>query len=476
MRILFLQGIVYEHLGIMWLSACLKKAGHETELFIEDAEPKFLAKAIAYKPDLVAFSCITGSQDWVVEAARQIKRKSNPFIVVGGPHPTHFPEMINHPEIDAVCIGEGETAIVELADKLSLGKDITKIKNLWVKKDGKVHKNQLGPLITDLDSLPFPDRGLFYKYDVIRNNPQKRFLSTRGCPYQCSFCYNITMQEMHKGLGPWVRRRKAGYLIQEILEVKRKYRLKTVYFEDDTFDLDKKWIKEFLMMYREHVKLPFIALIRANHQDEETVRDYKRSGCYRLFFGVESGDENYRNNVLKKNLTDAQIINAARLFKKYKIKFKTYNMMGLPNETVDMAFKTVELNSRIGTDYPWCSIFQPYPGTHLASYAMDCGLIGRDFSPDDIKPYYSSTVMKGKNIRKLVNLERLFVFAVKFPGLKPLWKRLIELPPNLVFDLMFLIGFTYTYMGSENIDIMYNLKYGLKNLSKLFIVKKKKAR
>ena len=470
-KIAFIQEIAYEHLGTAYLSAVLKKAGHQCNVFVTSLEKNLIDKLKEAKPDLIAFSVITGSHKWCLAMARKIKDEINCKVIFGGPHATHFPEVIKEEAVDYVCRGEGEEAIVELADKLGRGEPTTNISGIWCKKDGEVIRNDVNKLIENIDILPLPDRDAYYKYKKMKNNPQKRFLTTRGCPYNCSFCFNHSLRSLYKNKGVYIRQRSIENVISEMLEVKKRYKMRTVYFEDDTFVLNKKWVIDFLKVYKEKIALPFIVLIRANLVDEEIIKAFKESGCKSAFFGIETGNEELRNLLLKKNLSNKDIIEAARLLHKYKIKFKTYNMLGLPDETLDNAFETLELNAKIKTTFPWCSIFQPYPGTELGRYAIERGYIGANFDCDDIQPYFfmTSVMHNKKDINKIINLQKLFVLGVKFPFTIPLIKKLVKLPPNFMYSLIFLFGYAYTYLGSEDVSILNRFGEGLETIRKFII-------
>ncbi len=458
-KVIFIQDAAYEYIGTMYLSAALKKAGHQCDVIINSLERDLIGKLKKAKPDLVAFSVITGNDKWCLKTAREIKREIGCKVIFGGPHATYFPEIIKEAGVDYVCRGEGEEAIVELADQ----KEPTTIKNIWCKDS----KNDVRNLI-DINSLPFPDREIYYKYKKMRNNPQKRFIATRGCPYSCSFCFNPALKKVYNGKGGYIRQRSVENVISEILEVKKKYRLRTVLFEDDTFTLNKKWVMDFLKVYRKKIALPFIVSVRADLVDEKVIKTFKDSGCKSVFFGIETGNEKLRNELLKKNLSNRDILKTARLLHKYKIKFKTFNILGLPDETLENAFETLELNAKIRPTFPWCSIFQPYPRTELGTYSIEHNYV-TNF--DNIKPYFfMASIMNKKDINKIVNLQRLFALGVKFPLTIPLIRKLVKLPPNFVFDLAFLLGYAYTYMGSEEVSILNRFTEGLDTI-KVFLFK-----
>ena len=471
-KIAFAQNTSYEYFGVMYIASVLEQKGHRVEIFLGSGNKKMLKEIIDFQPNAVGFSCTTGIHKWCLEVAKGLKEQTNVLTVFGGPHPTFFPEIINEEAVDIVCIGEGEYALLELADKIDAGEDITNVENFWVKKEKDIIKNEMRPLINHLDSLPFPDRELYYKKYPYLDRSQKAFFAGRGCPFKCTFCFEDVFRKMTAGKGRHVRIRSVDNLISEIRYVKKKYHPKTLYMQDDTFILNKKWVYEFLQKYKQQIDLPFICLIRADLIDRDMVKALKEAGCVNVFFGIETGDEKLRNNLLKKGETDEDIIRTASLLKKYKIGFRTYNMLGLPGETLEQAFKTVEINIRIKADYPWCSLFWPYPRTELGEYARTHGCLGTDineFEPSFFR--HSAILSKYKN--EFLNLQKLFFYAVRFPKLFPLIKRLIKSPPNIIFDLAFLSGYAYSYLKSENITFKEMISVGVREVGSFFFARKK---
>jgi radical SAM superfamily enzyme YgiQ (UPF0313 family) len=133
-RILFIQDIGYEHIGTMYLAAVLKQHNHKCDLLIENLESNIIEKARIYQPDLVGFSVVTGTQQWSLDMAKRIKSVLHSQIIFGGPHPTYFPEIIEYEQVDYICRGEGEYALLELAEAVEQKKDTSRIRNIWSKR------------------------------------------------------------------------------------------------------------------------------------------------------------------------------------------------------------------------------------------------------------------------------------------------------------------------------------------------------
>jgi anaerobic magnesium-protoporphyrin IX monomethyl ester cyclase len=458
-KVLFVQNIPFEFMGPMCLSALLKKHGHRCRLVIGDS-PDVIRRVADEAPDLVAFSTMTGPHAWVLETARRIKRVLNKPVILGGPHPTFFPEIIHEPGVDMICLGEGEFALLELADKLDRGEDFSRIPNLWVKKDGSVAMNGLRPLIEDLDALPFPDRTLYDDCRLLRSIPAMKFLTGRGCPYHCAFCFNHRYRELYKGLGRPVRKRGVDHLLEEIKITAKTYHLKLIRFPDDSFTGNRAWLLDFLEKYATGVSLPFTGLARANELDEEVVKALKAAGCLNVFFGVETGNEDLRNRVLNKQLTNAQLLSAARLLRKYRLRFGTYNMFGLPGETIPMAWETIAFNRALKPDYTINNVFQPYPRTEIVNYALEHGFLDPD--AEYLETMNEGSIMNIKDIDRITNLCRFAHLAIRYPFLTPLIKRLITRPPNRFFKLVFDASSAPAMKSNLNLDWVHLLKWGMK--------------
>jgi radical SAM superfamily enzyme YgiQ (UPF0313 family) len=453
----------------MYISAYLKRAGHEVDLLLESEEGEdFYRKIEEYNPDLIAFSSMTGDHVRCLEIAQQVKDIVTAPTMMGGPHATFFPETVEHPALDVICRGEGEEAAAELCERLDNGQDYTDVQNLWVKKNGHIYRNDVRPGENNLDNYPIPDREVYYKYAYLHDYPTKPFITGRGCPYLCTFCFNRDFNRMYHGKVNMLRRHSPERAIEEMVQAKQKYPLKRIFINDDIFILDKEWISKFLPLYAREVNLPFACNVRANLVDEDKVKLLKEAGCFMVSFGIESGDPDLRKRILKKNITDDQIRRSAELFRKYGIKMKTFNIMGLPDETLETALKTIRINADIKVDFPWCSILQPYPRTELAAIAQEKGLLKQDFSLDDINAsFFSSSVLNQPNIKQLTRLQKLFYIGVKMPWTIPIIARIVRLPLDPLFFLLFAVSYTYRFKQETDINWWTTLKFAIRHRKNL---------
>jgi anaerobic magnesium-protoporphyrin IX monomethyl ester cyclase len=440
LRVLFaVKQIDYEPQGILHLSSALKAAGHDVALTVASLEDP-VRFAQEYRPDVLGYSVTTGSQGYYLDLNRRLRAQVDAFSVFGGPHPTYFPEMIQAEGVDGICRGEGEEALVDLVNALATGGDVVSIPNWWIKAaDGTIHRNPVRPPTPDLDSLPPPDRKLIFDKDPFtRKSRLKHFITGRGCPYNCAYCYNQAYHELYRGKGSVVRRRSVGNVLTELKWVRDNYPLEFVVFLDDTFIWPKEWLDEFCARYPGEIGLPFFCNVRPNLVNPEIVRLLKDAGCVSVGMGLESGDDHLRNLVLKRNLTRSQIIEASRLLREAGISIITTNMLGLPTSTLESDWATLELNVACRPGYANSFLYQPYPRTALGDLTRDQGLMAG--SLDDIaSSAWDSTVLNfdPATKRQLENLNLLFALAVEWPWALPAIKRLIRLPRNPIYRLVY---------------------------------------
>jgi len=425
--------------GILRVSAALKEAGHETDMVVATEEDPVEA-ALRVKPDVVAYSVYTGTQRYYLEVNQRIRDQLEVFSIMGGPHPTFFSEIIEEEGVDGICIGEGEYATVDLMNALEKGDSFEGIPNWHIKANGRIHRNPLRPLVTDLDELPFPDRELLYKAHPLSGQRKlKPFITGRGCPYNCSFCFNEAYSQLYGGKGRRTRRRSVDNVIRELKQVRERYPLAFVLFLDDTFIINKKWLQELARRYKDEVGLPFWCQVRPNLVTNERAALFKDMGCVSVSFGLETANDQLRYEVLNRHVTREQILRACRVLREHGIKYSTNNMLGLPTGGLATDLETLDLNIECRADYVNVFLYQPYPKTRLGEMALREGLMTGTFDDlsgsvtDDTVIKFSSEMEK----RQIENLQKLLSITAEFPFLKALVVRLINLPPNALFWLTY---------------------------------------
>lgn len=428
MKVVFvIDNIYFEHLGIMTLSSILKKAGYDVDVAL--AEYNSIKSKLANNSfTLLAYSAYSFVISHFLKLNRKIKEEFNVFSVFGGPHPTHFSEFINEPGVDGVCIGEGDYALLDLANNLTEDKPITNIANWWIKQNQEVFRNPARPLIKDLDTLPFADRAIFpiYYAAVV--------LTARGCPYKCSFCQPRTE----------FRRRNVDNVIEELREIKTKTNVRFIYFVDMTFNISSEWLDEFSEKYRRQIGLPFHCRIRADLVTRENTESLKDAGCFSVGMGIETANDYLRNKILNKGITKEQILSASKVIKEYKIKLLTFNMIGIPLGSLKDDLDTLRLGIKCKPDYAKVEPIFIYKDTQIHNFLINDQRFKHLEVPEQDN-YYIFWKPKGYsyNIRKIINLNQLFSLTVEFPFILPLVPFLIRLPLRRLYAFLFLIWTKY---------------------------------
>lgn len=390
MKILFIKStlnsvIARSDFGIGSLSATLKKHGHQVGLFVVNKWtdiPMLTHRINLTKPDMLAFSTYAATFQSTVKISN-LMRKQYPKLlqILGGIHIILNPNNIQYaPSIDAVCVGEGEQVLLQFINKYVRG-DGSHLytEGFWTRKKGVVIKNSSIPFITNLDDLPFPDREIFNQQVLSPSNVYGReglvleFLFTRGCPFDCTYCSNHALRNIY-GAHRYVRRMSPKRAIEWIRRDLSIYACNRISIVDDTFTLDKKWVDEFLDLYKE-IRFPFDCQLRVGTFDKNMLRKLKRAGCVAVAIGVESGDERFRKEILKRSMTNNELINAFENLKKIRIQAIALFMIGLPGENPKMWLKTVKLIAKIYPDICLLATFYPFPGTELHRIAKNMGFL-----------------------------------------------------------------------------------------------------
>lgn len=438
--------------GIGSLSAVLKQNNHKTSLlYIHELDnAKINDKIDSFQPALVAISSTTNQIALSKQISAYIYNKYKLPVVIGGPHATVAPEdTISGKGVFGICRGEGEYAMLELVNKLENNKPYLKVKNFWFKHKNKIYKNPLRPLVENLDELPFPDREIFDFQRIIDESRCVDMLVVRGCPYACTNCINNRMIKLFKGKGRYVRYRSVENVIMELESIIRNYkRITYIQFQDETFTMDKKWLKEFCEKYKQRINIPFQADTRADIIDKESLAWLKSAGCDMLDIGVESGNDYIRNQILKRNMPREKLIHGCKLIKQAGIRLWTFNMLGLPYETPERIEDTIRLNKEINPDVVFVSVFQPYPGTDLYELCKKNGWL----TNLSLEGYFSNeTTLKQPSItkEKVAYYHNIFPWVILYPHLAPIVKILARIKVNkhkTVYDAIFpVIKLTYKF-------------------------------
>ena len=399
--------------GIQCLSAFLKRAGYQTAL-VNDPNlfdnpwiqypwlskvfantEKILSQIAEHKPDLIGLTVVTDDLGWALKWARLIKERFNIPIVFGNVHPTFHPEdCLRYDCVDFVIRGEGEHTLLELVQALEGRHDFSQVLGLGYKDQSGIKLNAMRPLIEDLDTLPFPDKDLYYEQMPYLNHGYTT-MSGRGCPYKCTFCDNNTSSKLYRNEIPkkqkWARRHSPQYVVDEILWAKEKYGIKHVRFNDEDFSYDKNWLREFCPLYKEKVGIPYFAWVYPNTIDLEMATLLAESGCDAVEMGIQSGSENLRIDVLHRRTKDTQILEALKALRSVGIRTTVDIIIGLPTETKSDLDATVRLLAEGNPWHVYAFWLRYYPSTEILSIAKERKLL----RPEQIHELETSQTSRG---------------------------------------------------------------------------------
>ena len=380
-----------ESLGIESLSAFLKSEGHTTALWFDPAvfsgdqllNIRFLARwtnvddrivdrVVQEKPGLVAFSCFTGNYRWCLSIAERIKKRLQVPVVFGGVHPTAVTlEVLANSCVDYVVRGEGEHALSELVRYLegdrSLG--LADIRNLGYREGGRPLLNELRDYIRDLDSLPFPDKELFYdKIPLLAANYM--IMTSRGCPFSCTYCSNNMYHCAYAHEKQHLRRRSPAHVIAELKVAKSKWHPELINFNDDVFTSSREWLQQFIPMYRLEIGLPFCCHVHPNAVTPEIAALLKEGGGWLVAMGIQSGSERIRKEVFNRAGSNERIAASVQYIKSAGMTISVDHIFGAPGETVPDLEASLELYNRIKPDRILTFWLTYYPGTEIINHAV----------------------------------------------------------------------------------------------------------
>ncbi|MDY7037115.1 MAG: radical SAM protein, partial [Thermodesulfobacteriota bacterium] len=280
-------------------------------------------------PNVVGISLRSSYFKIASSITERVKKELSIPVIWGGTHPTVAPEE-SITIADMICIGEGEYPLLELSERMRDSQDYLDIQNLWIRRDRSIIKNEVRPLIHDLDSLPFPNYGDEDKYFIENeaislNDPglqtyNLNVMASRGCPYHCTYCCNSVFNAIYKGKGPRIRRRSVENVMEEILSLKDSFpNVRRIDFIDEVFAWDKKWTSTFTKRYKEEVDFPFQCAQHPNMVDKDILIMLKDAGLERVEVGVQSGSERIRREIFQRPVSDKKLLLTSQFIKQMRI-------------------------------------------------------------------------------------------------------------------------------------------------------------
>lgn len=438
--------------GLSMISGVLKAAGHEVQLvhvneklFDVPSTDELVATVADYAPGVIGFSLMSQQYAWSVEAAQAI-RAAHPQIplVAGGVHCTMVPDVVtNEGHFDVVAVGEAELAFREFVDRVERGEDPCDVPNLRFPPRSRFNprltpiSNPVGPF-PQLDEIAPNDYELFDMRRIVRSkNGWLGILTSRGCPYKCTYCFNREVVDRYvedgaaQGPKDYLRHYSVPRIMGEIEALKARYDVNTVIVDDDLFTLSRDYVRDFCAAYKEReVGLPFIVNAHPQVFDDDMAFTLADAGCKIVKYGLESGSARVRKEVLYRFMSNATIARSFAAAHRYGIHTTAFTMYGLPTETRAEIMETLQLCADVGMGRFRWALFFPFPGTAGEKIARDLDLID-DERAAQLGNYFDGTCLRFDDdmqllLRKLGRVSHWWVNAMSDWGCAEHYQPLVD--------------------------------------------------
>lgn len=432
-------------LGLGYIAAVLQKAGVEVKIVdalmmgwhnrvkVQDniirigLNFKDIQKIIEdYAPDMVGVNSLFTKQRQNAHEIYRLAKEVNPDIVMvaGGAHPTVLPEMVLADDnVDFVVLGEGENTILDIIKIIEGKENNLQLDGIGLKKDGKSVVFPKTKFIQDIDSIPLPawDVMNLESYFGLKSSHGRRhhsrfmpIMTSRGCGAGCTFC------SAHRVWGKRYRMRSCENIVEEMRQLKDKYGIEELMFEDDNLTLNiKRAEKIFDSMIEENFNFAWDTPngIAAFALTEPVIMKMKKSGCYKMNLALESGSQYVLDHIIKKPIKLNKVKPLVEYAKKIKLGVSIYLIIGMPGETLDQIKETFRLAEELEIYQPHISVATPYPGTELYDSCVKNGYINSAFNLDDlfIRSFCITTDdWNGEDLKRALKNGRKYLLKAKY--------------------------------------------------------------
>jgi anaerobic magnesium-protoporphyrin IX monomethyl ester cyclase len=364
----------YPPLGLLYLSAFLKREGFSVEVFdstfrdfndFEDAVRRIRPRIVGIYANII-------TRDNVLRLAQVAKSNGVQFVLAGGPDASEWCERYFANGIDIIGLNEGELTLAELIPWLQQKgfEEIEQVRGIMFLKDGRIHRTPLRPAITDLDALPWPDRDAlnmdeyFQAWKSHHNESAVSLITARGCPFHCAWCSSEVFGHTH-------RQRSPKDVVDEILMVKQRYNPDIMWISDDVLTINKKWTMEFIHEVKaRNAQHPYECLSRVDLVDHDILKGLKETGCFRIWYGAESGSQKVLDS-MRKGTTVAQVREAAQITQELGMQAGFFILLGYPDETTADIRMTIDFLKQTRPDVVGTSVAFPIKGTAFYQRVAD---------------------------------------------------------------------------------------------------------
>jgi radical SAM superfamily enzyme YgiQ (UPF0313 family) len=378
----------WQPLGTLYVAAVLQRAGHDVKFFNGAfmTHEAVLSGIRKFDPGFIGIYSTTFGWQKAKKTASDLKKMLGvgPFVCAGGPYPIALQERCIEDAgdcIDAVVTGEGEFTVLEMIEHIEAGKSFDGVLGVAFREGGRIVKNPPRPLISDLDSLPFPARELLGDSNLYipppatyRRKPVAVLMTSRGCNRRCIYCFQID-RDRKSG----IRYRGVESVLSEIEHcLGQGYR--EIKFIDDTLAADYDRAMQIAKEIRARgLDFTWFASACVNQVDRPLLRAFKAAGCWAILFGAESG---VRKNLrtIRKGTTPEQIRKAVKTAQEEGLKVSTPFMFGIPGETFEEGLRTIDFALDVNPDIANFHAITPFPGTYLYDNLDRFGTISEELT------------------------------------------------------------------------------------------------
>lgn len=363
------------------------------------------------RPEIIGITATTPVINMAYKIAEISKSVDKEIkVIVGGPHPTALPmECIQNQNIDFVVSGEGEYTTLELVDHLinNKGKK-SKINGIHYKANEEIYYTEKRGYVQHIDDIPMPAWHLLpmkkYKFSPSnhKKSPSTHLLSSRGCPFGCIFCSKPVTGKKFRAHSP-------ERVVKEIEYLMENYNIKDVTFRDDLFTFDQDRVERICdLMMSKNLKISWSCTSRIDTISKDLLSLMKESGCWGIFFGIETGSERLMK-LIKKNITLEQARNVIKWCNQFNIETKIFFILGLPTETLGESISTIDFAKSLNADYAQFSMALPYPDTEFFRMIKSEKKI-KSFDWDSFQSHPKNKIVylpKNRTQSEMLNLQRL---------------------------------------------------------------------
>lgn len=413
----------YFPLGLGYIASYLIKYGcHEVQIYEPEAQGltiRSITKIIeTFDPDIVGITCSTANFTRAIELAKLCRRNSKAKIILGGVHVSAIPEFVmseNAEWIDCVVVGEGEVTMLELAEAYLRNSGLESIKGIVYKRQGKIIHNESRPYIKDLDTIPFPARQLIPQHLFFPNMHNARYrncstiLTSRGCPFNCSFCAARIVS------GKQYRMHSAEYVLDEMQMLKKDYKVKQLLITDDTFTMDHPRLEKICEgMISKKLNLKWFCFAQVSTVNRQILSLMKKAGCYSIGFGLESSNLEILKR-MGKPISTSMAKEIVKTANQIGFKTQTFYIVGSPGETRTQMLDTMKFSREVGSTLAFYNMLVPFPGTKEFSYFFSSAPL-KDINWEKFVAIGEDCVIKnsevsGEEIERIISKANVLYYA-----------------------------------------------------------------